>query len=397
MFVPTSLKDCEHYFNTLLEKTTPNAFSIKFYVSFLLLELLFAAVLPGLDLKGRPDDLGNRLIYKCNGLFSWYLTLTLIFASHYFGVLDLNEYYANIGSTMTVAVIAGNAVALTCYIYGFYSKQTHRMTGNHIYDFFMGSLLHPRIGVVDIKLWAEIRISWYLLFINTVSCAVHQYTEMGSVSYGLYVLILSHLLYANATAKGEHYVPPTWDIFYEKFGWMLSFWNFAGVPFLYCLQSVYVSEFIDPAVNVYPPFVYVGLTLVLLGAYYIWDTAQSQKNHFRLAQDGFVVKRWTFPRLPWQILENPKFIKTKAGTPILIDGWWKYGRKIHYTCDIIFTLIWGLVCGFNNFLPYFYVLFFTTMIIHRYQRDMHRCSLKYGADWDRYLKEVPYAFIPGLI
>jgi len=41
--------------------------------------------------------------------------------------------------------------------------------------------------------------------------------------------------YSNACAKGEHYIPTTWDMFYEKFGWMLNFWNFAGVPFLYSI------------------------------------------------------------------------------------------------------------------------------------------------------------------
>lgn len=46
--------------------------------------------------------------------------------------------------------------------------------------------------------------------------------------------------------------------------------------------------------------------------------------------------------LPWQILENPRYLATQRGTPLLTDGWWAYARKIHYTCDIIMGLIWGL-------------------------------------------------------
>jgi delta24(24(1))-sterol reductase len=88
---------------------------------------------------------------------------------------------------------------------------------------------------------------------------------------------------------------------------------------------------------------------------------------------------------------------TARGTPLLIDGWWAYARKIHYTADIIMASCWCLSTGFLAFLPYFYVMFFTGMIIHRYNRDMHTCARKYGKDWDAYCAKVPYAFIPGLI
>ncbi len=27
-----------------------------------------------------------------------------------------------------------------------------------------------------------------------------------------------------AMCLGEHYIPGTWDMFHEKFGWMLNFW-----------------------------------------------------------------------------------------------------------------------------------------------------------------------------
>jgi delta24(24(1))-sterol reductase len=43
------------------------------------------------------------------------------------------------------------------------------------------------------------------------------------------LLIVLHWLYSNACQKGEECVPTTFDIFHEKFGWMLIFWNFAGL------------------------------------------------------------------------------------------------------------------------------------------------------------------------
>jgi delta24(24(1))-sterol reductase len=59
-------------------------------------------------------------------------------------------------------------------------------------------------------------------------------------------MILAHFLYANACMKGEECVPTTWDIFYEKFGWMLIFWNISGRSL--CLlfpECVFVKESMD--------------------------------------------------------------------------------------------------------------------------------------------------------
>jgi len=303
-----------------------------------------------------------------------------------------------LGQLMTTAVVFSDILSVLLYVSAFALNLTFRMSGDPIYDFFMGAILHPRLGRFDLKFWAEIRISWFILFGITASCAIKQYATLHFVSPSMLFMVLAHFLYANACAKGEHYVPPTWDIFYEKFGWMLCFWNFAGVPFLYCAQSVYIlNQSLQEGVT-YPQsqtFI-VGLTVVLLAAYYFWDSAQAQKNHFRLQCSGVHITRNTFPQMPWSVLSDPKFIKTQCGTPLLTDGWWAYARKIHYTADIVMALSWGLACGFSHFLPYFYVIFFTGMIVHRNGRDIARCSAKYGRDWDKYCETVPYTFIPGV-
>ena len=85
-----------------------------------------------------------------------------------------------------------------------------------------------------------------------------------------------------------------------------------------------------------------------------------------------------------------------GGSALLVDGWWKYARKIHYTMDICFALCWGLVCGTTHFLPYFYFCFFTGFITHRASRDHERCAAKYGDDWRKYTQMVPYVLIPGV-
>ena len=97
---------------------------------------------------------------------------------------------------------------------------------------------------------------------------------------------------------------------------------------------------------------------------------------------GNYKERWTFPQLPWGTLKNPEYIKTKSGGTLLTDGWFKYARKIYYTSDFVMALGWGLSCGIDGFLPYFYPIFFGTMLAHRLQRDIKRCRDKYG---DQYI------------
>jgi Delta24(24(1))-sterol reductase len=96
----------------------------------------------------------------------------------------------------------------------------------------------------------------------------------------------------------------------------------------------------------------------------------------------------------WGILDKPKFLVTPKGN-LLIDGWYAYARKMQYTGDIMMALSWGLACGFGSLLPYFYVTFFTSMIIHRQSRDEIRCKEKYGEYWDKYTKLVPNVFFPS--
>lgn len=177
---------------------------------------------------------------------------------------------------------------------------------------------------------------------------------------------------------------------------MLIFWNMAGVPFTYCYGAVYLMKYeLTTGQTIQHSWAYtVGLYITLLFAYYVFDTGNSQKNRFRMEQNGSFVVRKAFPQLPWGHIKNPSYIKTEHGNLLLTSGWWGVVRKPHYTADLLQSLSWGLMCGFGSFLPYFYVCFFTCVLTHRVSRDMERCAKKYGKDWDTYCERVPYIFIP---
>ena len=98
----------------------------------------------------------------------------------------------------------------------------------------------------------------------------------------------------------------------------------------------------------------VALFTALLCAYYVFDTANAQKNIYRQQLRGAYKKRpwYIFPQFSYMSCgPTPKHIKTKAGSPLLVDGWYKYARKVHYTADAIMAMMWGLSCGMSHFLP----------------------------------------------
>jgi delta24(24(1))-sterol reductase len=51
-------------------------------------------------------------------------------------------------------MISGDLVAVIIFFWGIVSKKQIRMSGNIFYDIFMGSALNPRIGILDLKLFA---------------------------------------------------------------------------------------------------------------------------------------------------------------------------------------------------------------------------------------------------
>jgi len=366
------------------------------YVIFLVLQAVFYVIMPGVTVKGRPlPGTGDRLTYNCNGIASFWATNAIVGALHYYGIFRMESIMDNLGAFIVVSMVAGDIVSALLYVIAIATGRDERMSGSPIYDYFLGAWLNPRIGSLDVKLLFETRFAWILLFYITVGAAAKQYAVHSLVSGPMWFMVCAHFLYVNACMKGEECVPSTWDMFHEKLGWMLVYWNMCGVPFAYCFQSVFLYH--HTAEVQHSTLYLTVLFVVLFAAYYVWDTANSQKNRFRMMDEGSYIPRpFAFPQLPWGTLHDPKFIQTKQGNKLLTDGWYQFGRKIHYTADVTMALCWGLSCGVTHFLPFYYVCFFVTFLMFRERRDYARCSAKYGDDWKLYCWKVPQAFIPGV-
>ncbi|KAK0728395.1 Delta(24(24(1)))-sterol reductase like protein [Lasiosphaeria miniovina] len=388
-----------HLANIVYTKAFPHTKAWLMYWIFFVFEGAMYCLMPGVSGYGKPlHHLGGKqLPYHCSAYTSFYTTIAIAAALHISGVFPLYTIIDEFGPLLSVAILSGWIVSIIAYASAFARGATHRMSGNHIYDFFMGAELNPRMfGVLDFKMFFEVRLPWYILFMLSTATAARQYERYGYVSGEVCFLLMAHYLYANACSKGEELIITTWDMYYEKWGFMLIFWNLAGVPLSYCHCILYLANH-EPEEYRWGRLPLAALFASYIFVYWVWDSCNSQKNRFRAMERGTMIKRNTFPQVPWQTIHNPKTIDTATGDKILVDGWYGLARKVHYTCDAFFAITWGLVTGFNSPFPWFYPVFFVTMILHRAWRDTHRCRQKYGDAWRQYEKEVPYLFIPYVI
>lgn len=302
---------------------------IIYWVFFLLQSVLYLT-LPGVYAKGKPlpHEGGKQLSYFCNGVASFYTTIAIAAVCHYTGIFKLYTLIDEFGPLMSVAIISGFLVAIVAYISAFQRGAQHRMTGYHIYDFFMGAELNPRaFQWLDFKMFFEVRLPWFILFFVSLGGAARQYETYGYVTPEMAFLLMAHWLYANACCKGEEMIATTWDMYYEKWGFMLIFWNMAGVPLSYCHCTIFIANH-KPEVYSHSWPVLVWFFTSYLFTYWVWDTANSQKNMFRAQERGHSIDRIAFPQLPWKFVKNPKSIPTHTGDSLLTDGWYKYARKV---------------------------------------------------------------------
>jgi delta24(24(1))-sterol reductase len=200
-----------YYF--VYEGAYPSTKAWAIYWTYFIVESIFYLYMPGVQGKGKPlPHLGGKqLPYYCSAAWSWFTTIAIALTLHFTGVFKLYTIIDEFGPLMSVAIISGFLLSIVFYVSAFVRGAQHRMTGNHFYDFFMGAELNPRLfSILDFKMFFEVRIPWFMLFLITLGTAARQYEQYGYVSAEVGFLVMAHFLYANACAKGEHLIITTW-------------------------------------------------------------------------------------------------------------------------------------------------------------------------------------------
>uniref|UniRef100_A0A4X1V2S0 Delta(14)-sterol reductase TM7SF2 n=1 Tax=Sus scrofa TaxID=9823 RepID=A0A4X1V2S0_PIG len=305
-------------------------------------------VAEGQELKNK-----RRLLYPINGFQALVLTALLVGL----GVLArlplgaLPEMLLPLAFSATLIAFVGSLLLyLKALVAPASALAPGGNSGNPVYDFFLGRELNPRICSFDFKYFCELRpglIGWVLI---NLALLMQEAELRGSPSLAMWLVNGFQLLYVGDALWHEEAVLTTMDIIHDGFGFMLAFGDLAWVPFTYSLQAQFLLYHPQP--------------LGLPGASVIC------------------------------LINDLETIPTATGRQLLVSGWWGMVRHPNYLGDLIMALAWSLPCGVSHLLPYFYLLYFTALLVHREARDEQQCLQKYGLAWHEYCRRVPYRIMP---
>ncbi|GBG32972.1 Delta14-sterol reductase [Hondaea fermentalgiana] len=362
---------------------------IWFSFHVLLERVLYCNVVEGTVLRD-----GTRLKYRLSGHLAFWVTY-LVLAHGNLGVIENDPSKVNLHPFPLEYIydhylqLAMGAVTFSMGLSVYLFSKSFRKgamlaeggdTSSHLYNFFIGRELNPRIGSFDLKEFCELRpglIGWATI---NAGCAFKQYQLNGHISTAMLLINIFQGIYVWDSLYHERAILSTMDITTDGFGFMLAFGDLAWVPFTYSLQARFLVEN-DPGLS---PLQLALITLLFAASYYAFRSSNSEKDAFRRDPNGSDV-------------QHLKTMPTARGRKLLISGWWGFARKINYTADLCMGLSWCLLTGFHTPVTYFYFIYFFILLVHRAFRDDHSCSQKYGADWEKYKSHVPYLFIPGVI
>lgn len=360
--------------------------------AFGVFQAILQLLVPGSTFRGPVSPKGNVPVYKANGLQCYFVTVAAFFigtSMGWFNPARLYDIFAEVLSVLNIFSL-GLCAFLTLKGLVFPSSSDSGSNGSVIYDFWWGTELYPRIGPLDIKTWTNCRMGMMSWVIIPICFAYKQAELYGEVSNSMLVSVTLTSLYNLKFFMWETGYWKTMDIAHDRAGYYLCWGCLNWVPGVYTSQSLYLTNHPNNMSTT------AALATILAGClmiYINWE-ADVQRQTFR--ETGGKCRIWG---------KEPLFLiaKYKAGAGeeksslLLLSGWWGVARHFHYLPEILAAVCWTLPAQTTHFLPWFYVVFLTLLLLDRLYRDDTRCKAKYGQYWDKYCEKVPYSLIPYII
>ncbi|EJF63318.1 ERG4/ERG24 ergosterol biosynthesis protein [Dichomitus squalens LYAD-421 SS1] len=338
-------------------------------------------ILPGDWIVGTEIRNGQRKKYKINAFSTMLLALGLTAGTLYReGPQPFTFIYEHWVGLVTASIAMSVFQGLLVYALSFRKGALLALggnSGNPIYDFYIGRELNPSIGSFDLKSFNELRpglILWMLIDIGMVCEQAMRRGGFNKVTDSMWLVLAFQSWYVVDALYNEPAIFTTMDITTDGFGFMLAVGDLAWVPFVYSLQARYL---VFNQVELGPIYTAIIIAVNLAG-YYIFRVANGEKNDFRNGRNP----------------KNLQYMTTERGTKLLTSGWWGRSRHPNYMGDLLMAFAWSLPTGFKTPITYFYVIYFAVLLMHRERRDDEACLKKYGKDWTKYKKLVPWRIIP---
>jgi len=352
-------------------------------------QLVLMRTVPGKPFEGPVTPMGNTPVYRNNGLACFLITIGCFLAGsyglHWFSPTIL---YDELGPLFGALNVFSLFFCLFLYLKGIIapSSSDASTSGNPVFDYYWGTELYPRVWGWDIKQFTNCRfgmMGWPLLLLSYAA----KQEELYGLSDSMMVAVALQLIYVGKFFLWEGGYLRSLDIMHDRAGFYICWGCLVWVPCLYTASTLYLVH--HP--NQLGPVVAGGIFLLGTGSIVVNYLADRQRQQVRAKRGECLV--WRKPPRLIETTYQTQTGETKQGL-LLASGWWGVSRHFHYVPEVMGALFWTLPALFVNFLPYFYVVFLTLLLLDRAFRHDKRCADKYGESWDQYCEEVPYKIIP---
>lgn len=357
-----------------------------------LVQLVLLRWLPGKDHLGPPTPMGNRPLYKGNGVLAFFVTHALWYVAayplHLFSPTIVYDHFGEL--TITLSLFA----LLFCgFLYwkgvNHPSSSDASRKGNLIWDYYWGVELHPTMFGTSLKQWFNCRISMMGWSIILFSFLAKQQALYGHVSTSMWVSVAIQVAYILKFFVWETGYFNSLDIMHDRFGFYICWGVTAWLPVVYTLVGLYlVNHPIELS-----PLASVGILALGLGSIWMNYAADAQRQRVR-ATNGETTVWGRKPAILRATYETGDGEKRES--LLLLSGYWGLARHFHYVPELLLSLAWTLPAGFSSIVPYFYVVYLTILLVDRAGRDEVRCGQKYGDYWTAYCERVRFRILPGV-
>ncbi|KAF8145212.1 ergosterol biosynthesis ERG4/ERG24, partial [Mycena galopus ATCC 62051] len=343
---------------------------------------------------GDTTPAGNRLLYKINGLLSWFLTIGVYILGTLCSFWDADIVAKQWTGLMVAASTYGTVLSVVVYVkatWMFIGWETHWFPGSLFHDFFAGIELNPRFGNLDLKLFniGRVGMTAWTIVQKSLLCSF-AVPKFGYVSNGMIVVnILQNLYIVDFFYQEGWYVRTIVRYAHDHFGFYLAWGGAAWIPSMYTLQAQYLAHY---PVNLTRTEALIILLVGIFG-YRMFRVSNEQRTVARRTAGNCLI----WGKKPVVITAHYTTSNGKEHTSLLLcSGFWGIARHFNYIADLILSFAMCAACGVRNVFPYAYFVQMIVLLVHRSIRDEDRCSKKYGKDWELYKARVPYALIPGI-
>jgi delta14-sterol reductase len=360
-------------------------FGLATYGLFIVVLFALTRLLPAKQVIGQPlPGSGERLTYRVNGMALFVAVHMLVFVGAYFLGLSLRPLLVHFWSLL----VAANLITLVWLVLmNRHSRaraqadakrgiedEAHNKLGP-IARWWYGLELNPQFLGVDLKTFAY-QPSLIGLGVLNVAFAWVQYEQLGHLTTQMLAYQLFWWAYLFTHYWIEDNVLSMWDVIAERFGFMLLWGDLVLVPFFYCLPGWYLLRNQESM----PLWQVLAIAALHVAGLWIFRESNAQKNRFKKDPSS---KIWGKPA-------------EALGGKLLVSGWWRIGRKINYTGEIMVYGSFALCTGFGSLVPYLLPLWLCVLLPHRAWRDEQRCAAKYGELWREYTRIAKFRMIPLL-